>query len=394
MNFYYYILLFFLFFTSCIQRDSNLPEDRPYGEQTVFRGKLFAEKDNFLILQHYSPGRVETLDTIFVGKDGLFEAYIFQDIPDFYAIRNKNGNGIIFTASPGDSIYIQSNSPDFRYFSLSGKDEHKALEELNFATQQFLETVNKIAMIIKDSIYSNNYTEIKLEADRNYQAAYNSLRSISENIILKNEGSLMSLLALTNKLGPDFYVFHPEKDRDLFLRTDSLLYSRFPSTEAVIVFHDIVTSLKSQSRDKKTSILLPGATAPDFSLPSPEGNPVTMLSLRGKFVLLEFWASWSPACRRQNPNLLSAYNNYYDNGFEIFQISLDESREKWLAAISKDTLPWLHGADLKGWDSHIVDLYGITSIPTNFLLNPHGEIIETNLFDKDLSLKLEEIFKK
>lgn len=394
MKLYSYILILSIFLSSCNSRERKVSEDSLSALQTVVQGKLFAEESNFLLLQRYTPGKTETLDTIVLADDGHFEAAFFQNVSDIYLIRNKNGNGIIFIANPGDTIYIQSSSSDFKYFSLSGKPELKAIENLNLATQQFLITVDTLAIISRDNIHRSDYTEIKLEVDRKYHQALNMLRARSKELIYNNEGSLFGLLALTNKIGAGSYVFNPEKDRKLFLRTDSILYSMFPSTEAVIAFHENVKAILNQPMEKNGSTLLHvGENAPNFSLPSPEGSIVTLDSLEGKYILINFWASWSPACRRQNPILLSAYKKFYDKGFEIIQISLDESKVKWLAAIEEDNLPWLHAADLKGWDSYMVDLYGIKSIPLNYLLDPEGNIIEVNLLEKDINLKLEEILK-
>jgi len=110
-------------------------------------------------------------------------------------------------------------------------------------------------------------------------------------------------------------------------------------------------------------------------------------------VLLDFWASWCKPCRRENPNLVKAYNKYKSNGFDVFSVSLDKNKKKWLAAIQKDQLVWeAHVSDLKGWQSAAAKLYGINSIPAAFLLDKEGKIIGRNLRGAALEQKLEEIF--
>jgi peroxiredoxin len=131
-----------------------------------------------------------------------------------------------------------------------------------------------------------------------------------------------------------------------------------------------------------------GQAAPDITLPSPDGKNVSLSSLRGKYVLIDFWASWCGPCRQENPNVVRMYNKYKDKGFEIFGVSLDESRDKWLKAIAMDKLTWPHVSDLKGWSSAAAQLYNIQAIPQTLLLDKEGKIIAKNLRGKALEEKL------
>jgi len=139
-----------------------------------------------------------------------------------------------------------------------------------------------------------------------------------------------------------------------------------------------------------------GATAPEFAEADTSGKMVSLSSFRGKYVLIDFWASWCGPCRRENPNVVKAYNRYKDKKFTILGVSLDKStgKDKWLAAIHKDGLTWTHVSDLKFWDSKAAGLYAVRGIPQNFLLDPNGKIIGKNLRGDDLEDKLAEIFGK
>ncbi|MBQ8521933.1 MAG: AhpC/TSA family protein [Bacteroides sp.] len=136
-----------------------------------------------------------------------------------------------------------------------------------------------------------------------------------------------------------------------------------------------------------------GAVAPDFTLPDTEGNPVSLSSFRGQYVLIDFWASWCPDCRKENPNIVAAWNKYKDKNFTVLGVSLDRAREPWLAAIEKDGLTWTHVSDLKDWSSEVAVQYAIRWIPTSYLLNPDGVILAVGLEGEDLMNKLEEILK-
>jgi peroxiredoxin len=135
-----------------------------------------------------------------------------------------------------------------------------------------------------------------------------------------------------------------------------------------------------------------GVRSPDFSQLDAHGNPVSLRSLHGKYVLVDFWASWCGICRLENPNVLRAYNAYKDSGFTVLGVSLDDSKDKWLQAVREDHMPWQQVSDLKGTKNDVATLYGIIGIPQNVLLDPNGVIIAKNLRDRDLMSRLMEIF--
>ncbi|RPE09504.1 AhpC/TSA family protein [Chitinophaga lutea] len=139
--------------------------------------------------------------------------------------------------------------------------------------------------------------------------------------------------------------------------------------------------------------LSPGQPAIEFSQNDPEGKAVTLASFRGKYVLIDFWASWCGPCRAENPNVVSAFNKYKDKGFTILGVSFDENKEKWVEAVKKDQLTWTQVSDLKGWANEVGKLYGIRAIPQNLLLDPQGKIVAKNLRGEDLDSKLAELFK-
>ncbi|WP_316847880.1 TlpA disulfide reductase family protein [Pedobacter psychrodurus] len=132
---------------------------------------------------------------------------------------------------------------------------------------------------------------------------------------------------------------------------------------------------------------------PDFTLPDRDGKNVTLSSLKGKVVLVDFWASWCAPCRKENPNLVKAYAKYHDKGFEIIGVSLDNKKDAWLKAIEADQLGWMHVSDLKGWKSDLAAEYGIKAIPTSFLVDASGKIIAKDLRGDQLDKKLESILK-
>lgn len=135
-----------------------------------------------------------------------------------------------------------------------------------------------------------------------------------------------------------------------------------------------------------------GSEAPLFAGPTPEGEEISLESLRGKVVLIDFWASWCGPCRRENPNVVKLYNEYKSKGFEILAVSLDRTKDRWVKAIADDQLTWLHISDLKGWQSEYARQYGVSSIPQTVLLDREGKIMARNLRGKALEMKLADVF--
>ena len=141
-------------------------------------------------------------------------------------------------------------------------------------------------------------------------------------------------------------------------------------------------------KEKVTAI---GNPAPVFENNDVNGKPVSFTSLKGKYILLDFWASWCGPCRQENPAVVKAYHRFHDKGFDIFGISLDTDKSKWQAAIKKDGLNWTQVSDLKGWKADVVSLYGVQAIPMNYLLDKNGIIVAKGLRGEDLDKKLQEL---
>jgi peroxiredoxin len=182
------------------------------------------------------------------------------------------------------------------------------------------------------------------------------------------------------------------------------MYSYFSDyADVAPLYNGLTDRLKQMETGKAFADRLPklkavaiGAAAPEFTEADTAGKMVSLASFRGKYVLVDFWASWCGPCRRENPNVVRTYNMFKGKNFTILGVSLDKpnAKDKWLAAIHKDGLTWTHVSDLQFWKSKEADLYGVRAIPQNFLIGPDGKIIGHNLMGYDLQDKLTELLGK
>ncbi|WP_276088130.1 TlpA disulfide reductase family protein [Pedobacter sp. JY14-1] len=182
-----------------------------------------------------------------------------------------------------------------------------------------------------------------------------------------------------------------------FIITDRFI--NYPNPEKAASTYAALTPAGKESvygRELGESLRIAAKTgigvSPSFSVPGRDGGTVSLAAYKGKVVLVDFWASWCGPCRKENPNLVKAYEKYHGKGFEIIGISLDDKKDKWLAAIEADQLGWVHASDLKGWKSDLALEYGIRSIPMNFLVDANGKIIAKDLRGVALEKQLEKIY--
>jgi peroxiredoxin len=227
------------------------------------------------------------------------------------------------------------------------------------------------------------------------QTCLNDINSYTKKYIDENPTSLVSLAALYQQVAPGEYILDPQKDLKYYIRVDSALSLLYPDYEPVKTLHEQVQNLVADitSQNLISPVSHQGNEVPEIALPDPEGDTIRLSSTRGNMVLLDFWAAWCPPCRQENPNLVKAYDLYHSKGFQIYQVSLDKTRDAWIKGIRDDHLEnWIHVSDVKYWSSVVVPLYQIDSIPSNYLLDREGRIIASNLRGETLQIKLAELF--
>jgi len=218
--------------------------------------------------------------------------------------------------------------------------------------------------------------------DAHFRASIIQLTQKQLQYATDNPDSYFSLVALSEVAGHADYL---ERAEPVYLK----LSDRVRATSMGQSF-----GVELLERIRAISITAVGKPAPLFTRNDVDGKPVSLANLKGKVVLVDFWASWCRPCRAENPNVVKAYNKYKDKNFTVLGVSLDQSRASWVKAINSDNLVWTQVSDLKGWNNEAAAKYNNQSIPQNFLIDPSGKIVAKNLRGEDLESKLDEILGK
>ena len=350
----------------------------------------------YIFLDELKSNELKTVDSVKVTDKGTFNFKLEVKNPSFYLLKISNSNFLTLLVEPGEKLVLNAKHDSLNYpVSVSGSKGTELMAEYNVNLRR---TINKLSGL--NNIYDQNSGSPQLPAiieslDSLAQTYLTEINTYTKDYIDKNISSLVSLVALYQQVAPNVYVLNPTKDVKYFVKVDSSMFSQYPEYEPVVTLRQQVKEFLAGMKGETPVAQVPGegAVAPEISLPTPEGDTIKLSSTRGSVVLLDFWASWCVPCRQENPNLVKAYNLYHKKGFQIFQVSLDKTKEAWMKGIKDDQLDkWIHVSDIQYWNSIVVPLYKIESIPSNLLLDKDGRILASNLRGEQLQIKLSEIF--
>ena len=351
----------------------------------------------YIFLDELRSNNLVPIDSVKISDDGKFSFKKEIKQTSFFLLKSKENNFLTMLLEPGEKITMKVHSDSLNYpISLKGSKGTELMAEYNKTLRVTIKKLTELNSIYMQSKDKPELPRVIETLDSLAQIYLGEINTYTKKYIDDNLTSLVSLVAVYQQVAPSVYVLNPTKDMKYFLKVDSSMFSRYPNYEPVIALHDQVKELSSKMDGAANAApeSVPGAVAPDISLPTPQGDTIKLSSTRGSVVLLDFWASWCAPCRKESPNLLNAYNMYHKKGFQIYQVSLDKTKEAWIKGIQDDHLEkWIHVSDVQYWNSIVVPLYKIESIPRNFLLDAQGHIIASNLRGEQLQIKLAEIFK-
>ena len=335
-------------------------------------GSIRGFTDGTIYLQQRVDKAYVSLDSV-SSADGSFTFTGSVTIPDAYyiSIAGQNAKSMLYLENSRVNLSVHVDS----LYSpvVTGSSVHDEYMDYQSRIDAIYDKLNSLWAEFQQADL-NGDTAIASEIENQMESVHKTVEETKLKFVDDNPASYVSPWVVQSL----HYGKEAWEIEELLARLDPVLD---PTT--------IVQSMKKRVEVLKSVAV--GKIAPDFTQNDPDGNPLSLSSLQGNYLLIDFWASWCGPCRRENPNIVAAYAAYHDKGFDILGVSLDNSREKWLQAIQDDNLTWNHVSDLSYWSNEAAALYGISSIPSSLLLDPEGKIIAKNLRGKDLHAELEKL---
>lgn len=388
MKYLYLLLIPFLLF-SCGETTESIEEEQKPEDNFTISGKISGAENSGLYLEALSEKGSIPVSECTVDAQGNFK--MTGNIPGMGIYQLRLGESqdkiIPLTLVPEDKVKLSSSFAEFavkpnvsgtewapvmneymKYFAQFAASQ----QEMN-ALQGKISEEEAMAMYMKFRKPIDDYARIQMDKDPDNPF----------NIVLSTSA--------TPNMG--FKDWNPE-NLDVLKKVAEAFKKRYKDSPMAATMENQVFQIESAYNEYKGSAESTGI-APEIAMKNPAGKTIKLSSLRGKIVLIDFWASWCGPCRKENPNVVRLYNQYKDKGFTIFSVSLDQDAEAWKKAIASDGLIWPnHVSDLLGWKTPMTQLYGFQGIPYTVLIDKEGKIIGTGLRGESLEQKLKELFAK
>ena len=340
-------------------------------------GNIFNTKeDTVKISQFFGTHYVDFLKTTFT-KSGDFTIKGNLPNPDYYVLRLGNAHLNIILRNGSDLKIYSDGANIFAFSNIIGSQESSNMNE-------FIKVLSNWN-IKQDSArtYLKQHPDQQQSINASMQKEFSNFQNSRQTFISQNPNSAA--------LMPTLSAIDPEREYEVYESIIGQLVSGFGESPTIKELNK--QFLQAKLKKEEGNLFATGKMAPDFTENKIDGKPMKLSDLKGKVVLLDFWASWCGPCRKENPNVVNLYTKYNKDGFTVMSVSLDQDKAKWQNALAADGLVWPnHVSDLKGWSSATGKIYQVTGIPFTVLIDQEGKIIKTNLRGEELEKELQRIF--
>ena len=337
-------------------------------------GRLRNAEKSWIYLQKISELGDVTIDSVMSSSDGSFEMTNPSTSPEFYILRTNSTNLIFLVLKSGENVEVNGDAKNLEStYKVRGSKDSELIQKLRSRDKILSDSLNKAYEILRaENPENKDSLGMKLQ-----QIYTDAMEAYASNFIKNNLSSLVSLSATK--------FINQQAALALLNTLKDTLAKKYPDNKYV---KDYITLLNELNE------LPPNSMCPEIKQRTPEGKTISLSSLRGKVVLIDFWASWCAPCRRENPHVVELYKKYKEKDFEIFGFSLDDNVEAWRNAIEKDGITWPQVSDLKKWESQVVKDFHIEAIPYSVLIDREGKIIAKGLRKDELEVRIKEALIK
>ncbi len=345
------------------------------------KGTLSDAKGETLYLEKLASQTPLVVDSCVLDDKGNFSFDNYVPSLGFYRIKVNNQNFGMLVMDSTDKITISGSAKDLgNTYKAEGSPDTKLFLEYNECTKGFQRQQDSLNEAFRYLMTSMGKVD-SLRMD--------SLSKTFEGIYLKVVDAYCERVAQKAKANANMFStviaiqpLDPEKYMDVFKAVDEGLMKKYPGNPDVNMFHQMMVKMTANP-------FKAGVVAPEINLPDPNGKNIALSSLKGKVVLVDFWASWCGPCRKEMPNVVAAYKKYKSKGFEIYGVSLDKERQAWVDAIKKDGITWIQVSELTYWNSVAAKAYNVQGIPFTVLLDKEGKVIAKDLRGAQLDSAIE-----
>ncbi len=348
-----------------------------------------------IYLDEQGIGEIRQIDSVRVKKDGSFKLKDRIEHPTFYNLHTGNQQIIPLLLAPGTSAEIQADMHNFvNGYEIEGSAESSYLLEMNRKLTKTKRRIDSIQKVLQKNPDAGE--EFTQELSASYDEIIEAQRRYSIQFILDHMSSMASIYALYQKIDENNFVLNENRDIQLVKITSQSLDTIWPGSEHVQALKMDAANLEENLYNQRWREVVEIAenTFPDIRLPDPNGDTIALSSLRGKVILLSFWASWDQASVSHNLPLKGIYNTYHSRGLEVYQVSFDNEKEAWVNAIEFDELPWVNVSELSYPESRVAPIYNLEELPVVFLIDRKGQIVGKNFNRIDLDRNIQRLLNE